>query len=187
MPSPLSPSACSENSLRPEWLPCAFVVNPGFLKTRLALLFQLSLTGACGKAAFRSGVVSLETRSVKGGPGAALTVTDICSSPCSSRIIVCWPASLSSLTIVNSSGPILAGSAATSFSPPRDTNLGPSPLTLIDSSAATRRAADRAGSPPTSTRPAPISSSARCRLAVRPRRTSSASSRRRTARADYPP
>src|SRR5215207_2709686 len=71
-------------------------------------------------------------------------------------------------------------SAAASFSPPRDTKRGGSPVIWMGSSAATSRVGAGAGLPPTRTRPAAIASTAWRRLPSIPRRTSSASSRRRT-------
>ena len=70
-------------------------------------------------------------------------------------------------------------SAAANFSPPRLTNGAGGPCTTTGSSRATRRAALSAWVPATSTNPAAIAFWASCRLATRPRRTSSVSSRRR--------
>ena len=73
-----------------------------------------------------------------------------------------------------------ASSAASSFSPPRDTNragvAGDHDRLGRARPGATRRVA---GAPPTVTSPASITSTARARLGTNPRRTSSASSRRR--------
>ena len=70
-------------------------------------------------------------------------------------------------------------SAASSLSPPRDTNRGRS-STSTASCGATRRDGFSAGAPSTVTRPASTASRALARLVASPRRTSSASSRRRT-------
>ena len=76
-----------------------------------------------------------------------------------------------------------ASSAAASLCPPRETYVSPAVVGDDDRlrRASTWRAAVVAGAPPTSTRPASIASTARARLGTRPRRTSSASSRRRTS------
>src|SRR5262245_2491773 len=74
-------------------------------------------------------------------------------------------------------------SPAASLCPPRETKSSVAGGdTTTGSSGATWRAAVRTGTPPTSTRPAPIASTARVRLGTSPRRTSSRSSRLRTRR-----
>ena len=71
--------------------------------------------------------------------------------------------------------------AASSFSPPRPTKRGGSPRMSTGSPGATRRAGLVAMAPPTVTLPASIRAWACWRESTRPRRTSSASSRRRAA------
>ena len=79
-----------------------------------------------------------------------------------------------------------ASSAPASLRPPRDTYGAGGAVSAIGSSPATWRAGLVAGAPPTSTRPAVTASTARARLGARPRRTSSASRRRRTAAVNPP-
>ena len=69
--------------------------------------------------------------------------------------------------------------AASSFSPPRPTNRGGGPETVTASPAATSRAGFSATAPFTSTRMAATACWASARLGTSPRRTSSASRRRR--------
>ena len=72
-------------------------------------------------------------------------------------------------------------SAATSFSPPRETKRAGGPSRWTGSSGDTSRPGRSARAPETSTSPASMASCARARDSVSPRRTSSRSSRRRMA------
>ena len=89
-------------------------------------------------------------------------------------------ARLPATSIVNRS------SAPASLSPPRDTKRGGGPVSVIGSAGETWRAGVAAGAPATSTFPSRMAAAAPDRLPTSPRRTSSASSRRRMRRYEAP-